>query len=168
MKTFIAAALLAAVGVSAHAAQNSVFALGGGVVKFTDDGSSDLTDEYGYYATLGMSAPEAAFLGYPWLDIDGSRHTGDENRIDSLGVLYCERIPLGTAWYIGVGLGSYYNNLKIVEGNDTKRADEWTIGGKALIGRQFGSLFLEGSYRYSGELKSVDTNAWTLGAGIRF
>lgn len=153
---------------SACAVEQSVFAIAGGATHLQDSTSRELTSDWGYYASFGVSAPEAGFMGYPWLDIDYSRDSGDDNRIDVLGVLYVERVPIGTWWYLGLGAGSFYLDTKITEDGETSRNDRWNIGGKALVGRNFGRLFFEGAYRYSGEISGVSTNAWILSAGFRF
>lgn len=168
MKLISAALLVLGAGSGAHALEQSVFAISGGSTHLQDSTSREMTNEWGYFASFGVSAPEAGFMGYPWLDIDGSRDSGDDNRIDVLGVLYVERMPLGSLWYLGVGFGSLYLDAKVTEDGEATRDNRWNIGGKALIGRNFGSLFFEGAYRYSGDILGVNTNAFILSAGFRF
>jgi len=141
-----------------------------GACMLADGGSKDLTDDYGYRGTLAMLAYESGIAGLPWIDFDWNRVTGQGNRVDAAGVLYTERIPLSQSVYLGVGLGSFYNNVRIVQADgSTLRDDKWTIGGKALIGISLGStVVIEGGYYYSGEIAGIDTKAYGLSLGLRF
>jgi len=159
-------------------AQNPAIAIAGGVCYRYDDGARQATDEdgsfswsddYGTHFVLGASAPEKAFIGYPWLDFDWSRSTGNGNRIDSLGILYIERIPLGNTIYLGLGPGSFYNNIRIQRDGYIERDHKWRLGGRALLGANLpAGLYLEAGYNYSGSVAGLKTDSADLSLGIRF
>lgn len=139
--------------------------------ELVDDGSSSLTNEYGYYACFGFSAPQTALVGYPWLEFPMTRHSGNDSRIDSVGVLYTERAPLTELFYLGLGIGSFYNDYRITsDGGNIDRDDKWTIGGKALvgIGPAGKGFFGEVSYQYSGKIGGTESNSINGALGIRF
>ena len=161
------------------AAETAPIAVAGGVCyrydrdarAVTDEGGGfSWTEDYGTHFVIGASAPERAFIGYPWLDIDWARSSGAGSRIDTLGVLYIERIPLGDGPYIGLGPGSFYNNARIRrEGLPTERAAKWRIGGRAVVGWNLPlGLYLEGGYSLSGKVLGVKTDSADLSLGIRF
>ena len=135
----------------------------------TQEGEFSWTEDYGTHIVLGASAPEKAFVGYPWLDIDWSRSTGNDSRIDTIGVLYIERIALGAGPYIGLGPGSFYNNARIRRNGITERENKWRIGGRAVAGWNLpAGLYLEGGYSLSGKVLGVKTDSFDLSLGIRF
>jgi hypothetical protein len=159
------------------AMENQPLALSFGFAHLWDDGARELVetedpewnDRYGYYGCLGFSAPQRAMFGYPWIDFAGTRHEGNDNRIDSLGVLYVERAPITEAFYIGAGIGSFYNDVRLTMPGKVVRDNNWRIGGKVLAGINFGpNLFIEASYQYSDEVHEVETSSANLAVGIRF
>jgi hypothetical protein len=177
MRTACCPLLLLLVG--ACAAQEPAIALAVGPTVFSDrdsrrliqsDDGYDFKDDHGWKAVLGMSAPERAIFGYPWVDFDWSRTKGDGNRIDSFGVYYIERVPLGDMLYVGGGIGSVYENLRLETPTGRRRDDEWTLSGKAAAGIVlYGSLYVEGSFQYNlGETLGVDTDLYGVIAGFRF
>jgi len=136
----------------------------------TQEGEFSWTEDYGTHIVLGASAPEKAFFGYPWLDFDWSRTTGNGSRIDTIGILYIERIPLGDGPYIGLGPGSFYNNARIRHANGvTEREHKWRVGGRAVAGWNLpAGLYLEAGYSLSGKVLGVKTDSVDLSLGIRF
>lgn len=135
----------------------------------TQDGSFSWDEDYGTHLVVGASAPERAFVGYPWVDFDWSRSSGEGSRIDTLGVLYLERIPLGTGPYIGLGPGSFYNDARLRRHGVTERQRKWRIGGRALVGWNLpAGLFLEAGYNLSGKVLGIRTDSVDLSLGIRF
>lgn len=125
----------------------------------------DLKDEYGYHFCLGMSAPEAGLMGHPWLDIDWARSEGDGNRIDTVGVLYIERIPYGSPIWVGVGPGTFYTDIRIQD----RQKKAWRIGGRATLGWQiWDPFYVEAGYSYSGEVMGVKTDSFDLSLGVAF
>ena len=135
----------------------------------TQEGEFSWTEDYGTHVVLGASAPEKAFVGYPWLDIAWARSTGNGSRIDTVGVLYIERIALGQGPYIGLGPGSFYNNARIERDGGTVRGTKWRIGGRAVVGYNLpAGLYLEAGYSLSGKVLGVKTDSVDLSLGIRF
>jgi hypothetical protein len=163
---------------TAWAAANAAISLAGGVAYRYDDGARAVTDDdgsfswtedWGTHLVLGASAPEKAFIGYPWVDIDWTRSTGNGNRIDSVGVMYVERIPLGQGPYLGLGVGSFYNNIRIEREDYTQRQNNWRIGGRGLAGWNLpAGLFIETGYNLSGKVGGTKTDSVDLSLGIRF
>ncbi|MBA3686009.1 MAG: hypothetical protein H0W72_12340 [Planctomycetes bacterium] len=165
--------------VGACAAQEPALALGVGPTVFADRDSRrliqgsdgyDFKEDHGWKGVLGMSAPERAIFGYPWVDFDWSRTKGEGNRIDSVGTYYMERVPLGSMFYLGAGLGSVYENLRLETPTGKRRDDEWTFGGKAVVGLAlYGPLYVEGSYQYNiGTTLGVETDLYGVIVGLRF
>ena len=159
------------------ASTNPAIAMAGGVCyrydrdgrAVTQEGEFSWTEDYGTHFVLGASAPERAFVGYPWLDIDWSRSTGNGSRIDTVGILYIERIPFGETFYIGLGPGSFYNNARIEHETYTERAAKWRLGGRAVVGVNLpAGLYLESGYSLSGRVLGVKTDSVELSLGIRF
>ncbi len=170
--------LSATIAVSANALEPASVQIMGGLSYLThddsreivDDGTDSLTNKYGYYACLGFSAPQKAIVGFPWLEFPATRHEGNESRLDSVGVLYTERAPISELFYLGLGIGSFYNDYRITTAGGIERDDKWTIGGKGLVG--IGSagrgFFGEVSYQYSGKIGGNESNTINGALGIRF
>ncbi len=178
MRTACCSAILALLG-AACAAEEPAIALAVGPTVFVDrdsrrliqgDDGYDFKSDHGWKGVLGLSAPERALFGYPWVDFDWSRTTGGGNRIDSVGVYYLERVPLGQTLYLGGGIGSVYENVRIETPTGKRRDDEWTLGAKAVVGLVvYGSLYVEGSFQYNlGKTLGVETDLYGIVAGLRF
>jgi hypothetical protein len=174
-------ALLAVVSAAAFAVDEPpAIAIGGGVSYLSyessraivdEGGNDDLADTYGWSVYLGLSAPQRAVIGFPWIDIIGTRHDGNDARIESLGVLYIERAPVTESLYLGGGVGSFYDSVHLpaTPGSNRVSDHDWRVGFKALIGYGFGpGPFLELSYQYSGETHGIETTSANLLVGMRF
>jgi hypothetical protein len=169
MRRFRAAVLLSACALGASA-QDHAIAIFAGASYLIDDESRDATADTGIYGSLGLSAPAMGFAGVPWLDFDYSHTDGNGSRIDSVGVLYSERVPLGQSLYAGIGLGSYYNNARIDRGAEPDREDDWTLGAKGMLGYALTpNVAIEATYHWvHGDVAGVETTNATLALGIRF
>ena len=158
----------------ASAAENHALALSAGATYRYTRTAREITDEtpgfswtedYGYHARL--STPAEAGTGA--FDLDWARNRGNGDRIDTLGVLYVQRIPLGS-FRLGVGLGSFYNDLSIADSRHTR----WTIGCTALVSKDLvGPLYLEAGYDLTSlvggqETGGIRTDCVFLDLGIRF
>ena len=174
------ASLVLAYAVAVSAEDPAAIAIGGGVSYLAHQGSraiidpnghDDINDTYGWVGYLGLSAPQRAVIGFPWIDIIGTRNSGNDARIESLGVLYIERAPVTDRLYLGGGVGSFYDaiHLPATATGDRISDHDWRIGFKALIGYGFGpGPFVELSYQYSGETHDINTSSANLLVGLRF
>lgn len=163
-------ALTALIGTAA--AENAAIAISGGFAYRYEDDARHATQEgefswnkdYGYHVRLGSAAPE----GGGSLDIDWVRNTGNGNRLDTVGVLYIQRIPIGPV-RLGLGLGSFYSDIRLSDRSET----DWTIGGTASLGMDLvGPLFIEGGYNltslFGEKTAGLKTDYVFLDLGIRF
>lgn len=156
-------------------AAQSVMAIGYGVQHRYDDGVRELTQpgdfkplDGGHHVLLGFSAPERAFVGWPWFDMEWSRNSGEGTRLDTIGVTYVERVPLWMFW-LGGGIGSAYHNVRIDRGSDVTRDDKWRFAAKAVVGAElFKPLYVEASYFYGGKAGGEKMDYVTLDIGVRF
>jgi hypothetical protein len=169
--------LLAGLGTLACAADSHTFAISAGVAYRYDREARSVTDEngdfgwaqdYGYHARLSSGAPSPGLIGWGAIDIDWSRSTGNDDRIDTVGVLYVERIPLGS-FRLGLGLGSFYNDVSI----DDHRSRHWTIGGTATLSMDLiGPFYIEGGYDLTSitgsETGGIKTDSVFLDLGLKF
>lgn len=137
--------------------------------RLTDEnGDFSWTEDYGYHVRLGTGAPEPGFIGWGSADISWSRNTGNDVRIDTVGILYIERIPLGPV-RVGAGVGSYYTDISDPDG----RTKKWTIGGGATVSLDiFQSIYLEVGYDkvnlFGDEIRGLKPDAVYLDLGYRF
>lgn len=176
MKSVVPLLVFTAVA-SLAAADNRAFSLSAGAAyrhnghaqDVTDDnGDFSWTEDYGYHMRMGSGAPSAGLIGWGSLDLDWARNTGNDNRLDSVGVLYIERIPMGPI-SVGVGLGSFYHDVNIFG----KRSQDWTIGGTATVSVDlFGPFFLEGGYNltsfFGDQVEGLTMDYVFLDLGIKF
>lgn len=144
--------LLVGLVTSAVASEGRGFAISAGVAYRHDGAAQDVTDDngnfswtedYGYHARIGSgSPPSPGLIGWGGLELDWARNRGNDNRLDTLGVIYIERMPIGPV-SLGLGLGSFYNDFNIAG----KRSKDWNIGGTATLSIDvYGPFFLEGGY----------------------
>jgi len=159
------------------AADNRTLALSVGAAYRHNDHAKDVTDEngdfswtedYGYHVRLGSGAPSPGFIGWGSLDIDWARNTGNGDRLDSVGVLYVERIPMGPI-SLGLGMGSFYHDVHIASDRD----QQWTIGGTATLSLDlFGPFFLEGGYNltslFGEKVEGLTMDYIFLDLGVKF
>jgi hypothetical protein len=161
----------------ATAAETHAFAISGGASWRHAGEARDVTDadddfswieDYGLHLRLSTGAPSPGLIGWGALDLDWARSSGDNNRIDTVGVLYVERIPIGPL-RLGLGLGSFYNSV-LVDGERDKR---WTIGGTATLAFDvFGPVYIEAGYDrtsfFGKETADIKTDCVFIDLGIRF
>ncbi len=177
MRTACTALIVLAAG--ACPAMDNAFSIAVGPTMFIDRDSRRLTDgddgyrvqdDHGLKGVIGFSAPERALFGYPWVDFDWTRTKAEGNRIDSFGIYYLERVPLGQALYLGAGIGSVYENIRLQTPLAIRRDDEWTVGAKVVAGLGiWGPIYVEASYQYTlGTTLGVDTDVYGLVAGLRY
>ena len=159
------------------AADNHAFALAAGVAyryndaarSATDDnGDFSWNDDYGYHLRMGSGAPSPGLIGWGSLDLDWARNSGNGNRIDTIGALYIERVPIGPL-RIGVGLGSFYSDVHL----GSIRDKDWSIGGTATVSVDlFGPLYIEGGYNltsfFNGKTAGLKTDYVFVDLGIKF
>ena len=172
----LAPLLLLGLGCAA-AADNHALAVSAGVAYRYDRQARALTEEnaefswtedYGYHARLSTGAPSAGLIGWGALDIDWARNVGNDDRIDTLGVLYVERIPISSL-RAGIGLGSFYNDISIAGA----RSKRWTIGGTATLSLDlFGPVYIEAGYNltslFGDKTAGLKTDCVYLDLGFKF
>ena len=98
------------------AAETAPIAVAGGVCyrydrdarAVTDEGGGfSWTEDYGTHFVIGASAPERAFIGYPWLDIDWARSSGAGSRIDTLKLVSSLTLFRAAAHFVAADDTSY-------------------------------------------------------------
>lgn len=146
-------------------------AIGYGVQHRADETTRSLVDpdgidllDGGHYVYLGFSAPERAFVGWPWFDIEWNRNSDNGTRLDTVGVLYTERVPLWKFW-LGGGVGTVYHDVHIGD----YRSQVWRLGLKACAGFHIGGpLAVEASYVYADSAGGYKMDYYSLAALLRF
>lgn len=163
--------LLALTATLPLAAQQAAMSIGYGVGHRVDDTARGLVDSDGFDAldggrviSLGFSAPERAFVGYPWFDIDWAHDEEGDNRFDTVTVFYVERVDIWRMW-VGGGVGTVYNNVKV----GASRDEEWGFGAKAVVGITIGGpLAVEAAYTYADTTNGQKMDYYSLVALLRF
>lgn len=142
--------LLVATAVAGRGATASEipFYVAGGIGMFSGD-LRELTDNQGYVAALGWGDKVRSLIGAPSLDLTWGHADGQGNSFDSVSVMYSERIPLAQAVYVGAGVGSFWNRLKV----QGQKEESWTIGVRGSAGLSLGGLsslapFIEATWFY--------------------
>lgn len=171
-----AAGLLLLATAALPASEPPVGYLAAGVTYFTDADSRELVEEDGSWEwsnnqryAFGISAPQRALVGFPWIDLEWNHAEGDDHRIDSFGVLYTERAFISASIYLGAGLGSFYQDVRLETGAGRIRDDEWTIGGKLVAGIWLDPFILEGVFQWiPSDIADVDTSLYAVQLGFAF
>lgn len=108
------------------------------------------------------------------IDLDFLRSSGNGNSLQTAGLAYTVRIPIGegqssTRPYYGIGLGFYRSEAKEDTSGSSDKATKTNFGGKLLVGANIGgSAFVEASYLLSGKVEDVKTDTVNLTVGLRF
>jgi hypothetical protein len=141
-----------------------------GGLDYLNEESRALTTDRGEHVALGWSDNVSAFFGIPSLDLDWGHAEGQGNSIDTFGLCYCERAMLTSSIYFGLGIGTFYSRVKLSDGmGGSSLTTGFRPGGRAMVGYDLTStIFLEGSYFYSGTINGVNTNSLSLCLGFWF
>jgi hypothetical protein len=139
-------------------------------LDYLNEESRALTSDRAPHLALGWSDNTPAVFGIPSLDLDWGHAAGHGNSIDTVGLCYCERAQLTSAIYFGLGIGSFYNRIKLVDQfGQSNVSSGLRPGGRAMVGFTLTStIFVEGTYFYTGTLNGVNTNAISACLGIWF
>lgn len=174
---FLAAFAGSAAAVSAPASQDGFIALGGGL-NLPNGEIRDLTgSKYGMHLNLGLGAWGTALVGFPTFEFDWGHVTGKGNRLDTVNMIYCERVMLQEGVYIGGGAGTSWIRLvrqaPLVEGEtvggDDSKENTFNFCLRGMIGMTvFRQFYIEGAAFYNGNIDGVDANALAVLAGVRF
>lgn len=145
----LATIVLVSAAASGQAVASEIpFYVAGGIGMFSGD-LRELTDNQGYVAALGWGDKVRSLIGAPSLDLTWGHADGQGNSFDSVSVMYSERIPLAQAVYVGAGVGSFWNRLKV----QGQKEESWTIGVRGSAGLSLGGLsslapFIEATWFY--------------------
>ena len=122
------------------------------------------------HLALGWSDTTSALFGIPSLDLDWSHGARNGNSIDTFGLTYCERRALSQYFYFGLGIGTFYNRVKLeAPDGSTDLTTGFRIGGRGMLGIYLSStVFFEATYFYTGKVNGVSTNAISGCLGLWF
>jgi len=139
-------------------------------LDYLDQESRTLTGDRAPHLALGWSDNTPALFGIPSIDLDWGHAAGNGNSIDTIGLCYCERAQLTSTLYFGLGIGTFYNRVKLTDPyGATSVSDGFRPGGRAMLGYLLSStIFIEGTYFYSGTVAGVNTNAVAVCLGLWF
>lgn len=139
-------------------------------LDYLNQESRALTTDRAEFVAVGWSDNVSALFGIPSLDLDWGHAAGQGNSIDTIGLCYCERAQLTSSIYFGLGIGTFYDRVKLSDGRGgSALSTAFRPGGRAMVGMNLTStIFLEGTYFYSGNVGGVNTSAIAVCLGFWF
>lgn len=146
-----------------------------GIFLPNDSDIQDFVNENGLGIALGYELQSQSFLsrdlGRASVELDYWSVSGNSNDVTSWGLWYMERVPFSQpirgqgTFYGGLGAGFVFNDIDAGgTGVDNSR-----FAFLALLGYDFNeNFFLEGQYRWAGELEGVNMDGISIMVGYRF
>ena len=170
MRTRLILALLGT-AVCATGAERPPFYLDGGWGYPAHGDTRNATTPHGYHVGAGYADNETGLVGYPAVDFDWTHCSGQgESKMDVYSIDYAERVPISDGFYVGAGLGTFYEKVNVVEPDGSAHGgNALRIGGRAMAGIGVNDMvFVEGTYFYSGKIGGVETSVVAVCLGIWF
>ncbi len=140
----------------------------------SDGDIQDFVSENGIGIAVGYELQNQSFLsrdfGRASVELDYWSVSGNSNDVTSWGLWYTERVPFSQpiqgqgTFYYGLGGGFLFNRIDSGTSVDNSR-----FGLLALLGYDFNeNFFVEGQYRWAGELEGVNMDGISIMVGYRF